>query len=200
MVETVRETIERVMREQGNFNNPLTINTPIGSRTFYERDDSPLVQKSQQLKPDNNFINRVPVVSNVYDMGQKIGEFVADVQIAKSYKDQMDETGRKLVNTFGKGQGADIDEYYHPLLQCQLSHISPQSQTNGLVLGYAKEGWDYVNKRFNGMNHQDILNDSPKDLQNNLYGSTIGASNPNESCLDLLDDRRTPNMRKLNIR
>ena len=50
MVETVRETIERVMREQGNFNNPLTINTPIGSRTFYERDDSPLVQKSQQVQ------------------------------------------------------------------------------------------------------------------------------------------------------
>lgn len=50
MVETVRETIERVMREQGNFNNPLTINTPIGSRTFYEQDDSPLVQKSQQVK------------------------------------------------------------------------------------------------------------------------------------------------------
>lgn len=55
MVETVRETIERVMREQGNFNNPLAINTPIGSRTFFERDDSSLVQTSQEN--DNEVIH-----------------------------------------------------------------------------------------------------------------------------------------------
>ena len=50
------------------------------------------------------------------------------------------------------------------------------------------------------MEHQTIINDSKKDLQNNLYGSNLGANNPNRSCLDLLDDMRTPNMRKLNIR
>ena len=66
MVETVRETIERVMREQGNFNNPLTINTPIGSRTFYERDDSALVQKSQQVQTSQENDNEV--IHNNYQM------------------------------------------------------------------------------------------------------------------------------------
>lgn len=45
-----------------------------------------------------------------------------------------------------------------------------------------------------------ISADSQKDLQNNLYGSNLGYDNPNKSCEDMLDDRRTPNMRKANIR
>ena len=39
-----------------------------------------------------------------------------------------------------------------------------------------------------------------KDLNNNLLGSNLGYYNQNVSCLDLLDDFRTENMRKENIR
>ena len=155
------------------------------------------MQKYNQEVLNNANINPM---STLYNTGQQIGEFIADVQIAKNYKDQMDVTGKRLVNTFGSGQGSDIDNYYHPLLQCELSHISPQSQQNGIILGYAKEGWDYVKKTFAGQDHQSIINDSRKDLQNNLYGSNVGANNPNKSCKDLLDNLRTSNMRKLNIR
>ena len=45
-----------------------------------------------------------------------------------------------------------------------------------------------------------ISADSHKDLQNNLYGSNLGYYNQSTSCEDLLDDRRTLNMRKANIR
>ncbi len=69
MVETVRETIERVMREQGNFNNPLTINTPIGSRTFYERDMSEMIRlwckNLSSLKPRSQHHNIISVMIKI---------------------------------------------------------------------------------------------------------------------------------------
>ena len=144
--------------------------------------------------------NNNPMLS-VYNLGQNLGEFVADTKLAYDYWKKMKETGNKLVKTFGSGQAADIDNYYHPLLQCELAKISPQSRNNGIALGYAKEGWDYLNKRFlQHKNHDEIIEDSRKDLYNNLYGSNLGNNNLNKSCEDLLDDRRTPNMRKLGIR
>ena len=54
-------------------------------------------------------------------------------------------------------------------------------------------------KNFNNQSHQSIIEDSKKDLQNNLLGSTLGQNNPDKSCLELLDYLRTPNMRKQNI-
>ena len=137
-----------------------------------------------------------------YNIGQKIGELAADTKLAYDYWQKMNNTGKQLVNTYGSGQGADIDNYYHPLLQCELAKISPQSRANGIALGYAKEYlMDYPKKRFiQHQSHSETMKDSRKDLQNNLYGSNLGYNNPNKNCEDLLDDRRTPNMRKLGIR
>jgi len=45
-----------------------------------------------------------------------------------------------------------------------------------------------------------ISADNQKDLQNNLYGSNLSYYNQSTSCEDLLNDRRTLNMRKLGIR
>jgi len=130
---------------------------------------------------------------------ESLGELAADTKIAYDYWQKMNQTGDKLVKTFGSGQGADIDNYYHPLLQCELAKISPTSRDWGLRLGYAKEILDYHKKK-GTMPMSVISADSQKDLQNNLYGSNLGYYNPNTSCEDLLDDRRTPNMRKANIR
>ena len=109
---------------------------------------------------------------------------------------------KKLVNTYGSGQGVGIDDYYHALLQCELAQISPQSKINGILLGYAKEYlMDYPKKKFlQGMEHNKIMQDSRKDLLNNFYGSNLGYYNQDISCSNLLDDRRTPNMRNLGIR
>ena len=128
-----------------------------------------------------------------------LGELAADTKIAYDCWQKMNNTGKQLVNTYGSGQGADIDNYYHPLLQCELAKISPTSRDWGLRLGYAKEIWDYHKKKGN-MPMSTISSDSQKDLQNNLYGSNLGYYNRNKSCEDLLDDRRTPNMRKANIK
>ena len=130
---------------------------------------------------------------------ESLGELAADTKLAYDYWQKMNNTGKQLVNTYGSGQGADIDNYYHPLLQCELAKISPTSRDWGLRLGYAKEIWDYHKKKGN-MPMSTISSDSQKDLQNNLYGSNLGYYNRNKSCEDLLDDRRTPNMRKANIR
>lgn len=130
---------------------------------------------------------------------ESLGELAADTKLAYEYWQKMNQTGRQLVNTYGPRQGADIDNYYHPLLQCELAKISPISRDWGLRLGYAKEMWDYHKKK-GTMPMSVISADSQKDLQNNLYGSNLGYDNPNKSCEDMLDDRRTPNMRKANIR
>lgn len=66
--EKVRDTVGRVMTDMGYFNNPVTINTPVGNRTFYERDDSPLMQKTQPtqqsaqyyIRDDKNYAWDIP--------------------------------------------------------------------------------------------------------------------------------------------
>ncbi len=129
-----------------------------------------------------------------------IGEFSADTKIAYDYWQEMNETGKNLVKKYGKGAGKDIDNYYHPLLQCQLAKIDSMSQQNGILLGYMKEVWDYINKTKQGYKQKDIIADSRKDLKNNKYGSTLGEIGLGLSCMELLNDRRTDNMRKENIR
>lgn len=149
--------------------------------------------------------SKVPAVSTpqiLFETSESLGELAADTKIAYDYWQKMKQTGKQLVETFGSGQGADIDNYYHPLLQCELGKISPESQRNGIILGYAKEYlMDYPQKWFaQHQSYDEIMKDSRKDLQNNLYGSILGGNNPYTSCEKLLDDRRTPNMRKLGIR
>ena len=173
-------------------NNTSGANTTIGQQNNNVGSNNSIVQSITALNP----------INAGYQIGQKIGEFAADTKLAYDYWQKMNQTGNQLVTTFGSGQGADIDNYYHPLLQCELAKISPQSRNNGIALGYAKEYlMDYPKKRFlQHQSHDEIMKDSRKDLQNNLYGSNLGYNNPNRSCEDLLDDRRTPNMRKLGIR
>ena len=150
----------------------------------------------------NTAVNGImSVPEQIWKAGESLGELTADTKIAYDYWKKMKQTGNRLVKTFGSGQGADIDNYYHPLLQCELAKISPESRRNGIALGYAKEYlMDYPVKRITGQSHDEVMEDSQKDLQNNLYGSNLGYYNPSISCENLLDDRRTPNMRKLGIK
>ena len=158
----------------------------------------------QLNNPTNNIWQKVKdvssiVVDTIRYTPESLGELAADTQIAYDYWQQMNQTGDDLVATYGSNQGADIDNYYHPLLQCQLAKISPTSRDWGLRLGYAKEILDYHKKK-GTMPMSEISADSRKDLRNNLYGSNLGYYNPNKTCWEMLDDRRTPNMRKANIR
>ncbi len=151
-------------------------------------------------KQTYDFVDKMrPALKKVWKTGESLGELAADTQIAYDYWQQMNQTGNNLVATYGSNQGADIDDYYHPLLQCQLAKISPTSRDWGLRLGYAKEILDYHKKK-GTMPMSEISADSRKDLHNNLYGSNLGYYNPDKNCWEMLDDRRTPNMRKANIR
>lgn len=141
------------------------------------------------------------VIRNMYSSSYNAGEFAADAMIAYDHLKQMNEAGDKLVNTFGSGAGRDIDNYYHPLLQCRLAQISENSGKNGLMLGEWKEVADYYRKKYlQNKSEEEIIRDSTKDLQNNVNGHIMGKNNPYISCLELLDDKRTENMRKLGIR
>ena len=158
----------------------------------------------QTETPQYSFFYKMPTyqiatILMLYNMASKAGEALADAHIAYKHLNEMKQTGRELVKKYGSGAGADIDNYYHPLLQCQLAKISPRSRDYGLRLGYAKEIYDY-NKKKSIMPMDILVDDMRKDLYNNLYGSNLGYYNPDVPCWELLDDRRTENMRKANIR
>ena len=131
--------------------------------------------------------------------GENLGELAADAQIAYQHHNKMNNVGKQLVKKYGSNQADGIDNYYHALLQCKLAQISPTSRDWGLRMGYGKEIYDYYKKKGN-MPMQTIISDSRKDLKNNLYGSNIGYNNPYKNCEDMLDEFRTENMRKENIR
>ena len=154
-------------------------------------------KKLYDLKQLGNTANLI--LDTIKYTGENIGELAADAQIAYQHYNKMNNVGKKLVKKYGTGQADGIDNYYHALLQCKLAQISPTSRDWGLRMGYGKEIYDYHKKKGN-MPMQTIIADSQKDLKNNLYGSNMGYNNPNQSCENMLDEFRTENMRKENIR
>ena len=135
-----------------------------------------------------------------YEASSNFGEFVADGLIAYDFLRQMKDTNKSLIDKYGKNVGAadGTDNYYHPMLQCYLSRISPESEVNGITLGYLKEFADYIRKIPFKKNNE-IIKDSKKDLQNNSFGSNIGTMFRDISCAELLDNQRTRNMKNENI-
>ncbi len=160
------------------------------------------VRKEKRDDTKDTLLNAAKVVLNRLNIPYNAGEFLADTMIAKKYYEDMNETGRMLVNKYGRNIGAadGIDDYYHPLLQCELAKISPQSKKNGITLGYLKEAWDYIKKISSGKKHSDIVADSKKDLRNNELGSKLGSENLDTACEILLDYLRTENMKNEKIR
>ena len=127
----------------------------------------------------------------------RIKNLPEDSMEALKYWREIHNTGDRLVAAFGAGvkAGEGIDNYYHPLLQCEIAQKGNGHIKNGIALGYLKEIVDeYLDS--DGKTTYDNI----KDLQNNRYGSIIGQNNPDADCRDLLEERRTPNMRILRIR
>ena len=168
-------------RLQNYYNRPFTSYIPWGEVGQAAKDGMAIAANTLRYAPEG------------------FGEALADAHIAYKYWKEMNQTGDKLVRQYGSGAGADIDNYYHPLLQCQLAKISPESRDYGLRLGYAKEIYDY-NKKKSIMPMDILVDDMRKDLYNNLYGNNIGYYNQDRPCWELLDEKRTENMRKANIR
>ena len=167
-------------------------------------------------KLDRKFSYNYQVIKRMYPKASKLPEEEVRGIIRKYYqapkgqeeqaiKDyirqkepDMNRTGKKLVNKYGSNAAANIDDYYHSLLQCQLAKISPVSRKYGLALGYGKEIYDYYKKK-NHMSSNELIKDMQKDLHNNIYGSNIGKKYRNKPCQELLDEFRTENMRQEKI-
>ena len=135
-----------------------------------------------------------------YTAVNNLGEFVADGKIAYDYWKAMTDTNKKLIKKYGKNVGAadGTDNYYHPLLQCALARISPESEVNGITLGNIKEVADFIRK-IPSKKLKDIINDGKKDLQNNSFGSNISDMFRYIPCETLLNNQRTGNMKNENI-
>lgn len=147
------------------------------------------------------------VVGNIMNMIDQGKLFVEDGMLALKTHREMKKAGDRLVNKYGKGvKAADgIDNYYHPLLFCQLAQKGEDSRRNGKIIGLGKEIWDIHAKtdlsKENAVDKFLIdLWDSAKDLTNNAYGDTMGKRYPNIDCRVLLDHLRTENMRNEGIR
>lgn len=121
----------------------------IGSNIENIQTMAPVLQQPQVFQqPKNSAWNTIRQWGNtavngimsapeqVWKAGESLGELAADTKIAYDYWQKMNQTGNQLVKTFGSGQGADIDNYYHPLFQCELAKITPESRRNGMALVY----------------------------------------------------------------
>lgn len=145
----------------------------------------------------NKFIEKL----NNLNLGYQLGNFAADGKIAWDHLQEMKRANQNLVTRYGKGAANGTDNYYHALLQCHLAQMGDNDRRNGILLGKMKEYlMDYPIKRIAGQSHQEIMSDSTKDLNNNGYGSNIGYTHKNRSCVDLLDHMRTENMKNAGIR
>ena len=126
-----------------------------------------------------------------------------DYVYAKNKKNELDRVGAYLVKRYGPGQGADIDNYYHALLQCELAQRGQPHLNNGLAMGYLKEHlydrWKKSNSFGGKMSEDDFNKDVQKDLTNNENGSIIGDISMGLNCKELLDYLRTPRMRDAGI-
>ena len=70
---------------------------------------------------------------------------------------------------------------------------------NTLGIDYIIPTYDYLKKRYDGMDEEEIIADMEKDLQNNLYGSRLGAGNKHKSCRKMPERKRTKRMRDAGI-
>ena len=197
----ISSNIENIQRT--NVPNDNTINSSQNKDLGYDnlspnaQDEINTQKKLYSLKQVGNTANLI--LDTIKYTGENLGELAADAQIAYQHYNKMNDVGKKLVEKYGTGQADGIDNYYHALLQCKLAQISPTSRDWGLRMGYGKEIYDYHKKK-DHMPMQTIIADSRKDLKNNLYGSNIGYYNQYKNCEDMLDELRTENMRKENIR
>ncbi|MBQ8630740.1 MAG: hypothetical protein IJ479_03355 [Alphaproteobacteria bacterium] len=194
--------------QQNTNMSPQRSYVPAGQATYGETEQIGATHQDIDMTQESGWQNivRNPIdseltpIPSLYSMGEQIGELTANAVLGAKYVKEMKNTGNYLVNKYGQGIGtADgIDDYYHPLLQCYLAQISPQSGRNGLMLGYAKEHYyDYPKKYYWYKMPKDvIIQDLEKDLANNQYGHDMGRKYPNKSCIKMLEHLRPPRMKK----
>lgn len=79
------------------------------------------------------------------------------------------------------------DNYAHRLGMCESARMGKLGALSAIGLGILKEGKDLAEKTF-GLNGQKkigfkkAIEDSKKDMSNNMEGITFGLTNPEKSC------------------
>lgn len=147
------------------------------------------------------------IVDNIFDKygpnipGYESGRFSAIAKIAYDHWRDMNRTNDRLIAKYGKGAATGTDDYYHPLMQCQIAKLGDIERFMGLWQGHLKEfPVDYINKRWiKEKPEEEVVNDAGKDLTNNLYGSIMGDMNRNIPCYKLLGPLRPENMKNEEI-
>ena len=94
--ESVRDTLNRVMTDMGYFSNPVTINTPVGSRTFYEPANAATIPNHQHGGSLGTTVN---------DTWNAVKDFAADAWDTTKAASVGYATGATLGN-FDEGMGA----------------------------------------------------------------------------------------------
>ena len=199
--EEVRKIIQKYYQapqgqEEQVIKNYISQKEPEWQTKYFDEDDG----EAYNLEKINAVKDKLMKVASHLPSAYS-GEAVADIQLAYNQWKNMNKTADRLVAKYGKnvGAGAGIDNYYHPMLQCELAKISPESQDVGLMLGYLKEAVDIPLKLIKGKQMHEVLADSYKDLKNNMYGSILGSEIDNTGCIKMLDHLRTRNMRSEGI-
>lgn len=146
---------------------------------FYEMvDNNPT--KVPEEKPLLNVIHDdlMAIQNPVHQLMQYAKEIPSAYQTLKNNKDLMDKLGYD-----------GSDNYFHRKGMCEATQNGLVAAGTALAGGVAKEGRDILKKAF--VDEKPILEtlqDSAKDMGNNLEGLTYGLLNPLKDCKDWLDE------------
>jgi len=80
------------------------------------------------------------------------------------------------------------DNYAHRLGMCINGQGGPDQYIYGAFLGGLKEGYDIVRKIWKGQPVIETLQDSYKDMDNNIEALNYGLLHPNDNCRNWLKD------------
>ena len=130
--ESVHDTLNRVMTDMGYFSNPVTINTPVGSRTFYEPEKSPIVKSIEERNDD--------VIHNHYVMPKSNWNNVVMGAIT-GFGEGLVGGANRVLNSATYGlYGRTVDALTDGAYTNQQNQLQQQAEQNGL---------GYVNKLAN---------------------------------------------------
>ena len=113
--------------------------------------------------------------------------WMPEYKILNDNQIKLENEGRRLVQQYGSGAANGLDNYYHRLGMCEVGQRVGKGDimapTKGFSLGMLKEAYDIYNKSVVGdMPWSESMQDSYKDMKNNMEGLSWGLNNPYKDC------------------
>ena len=197
--ETVRQTLTRVAKQYGWFDNPVTMNINGNDVTYYVDQNSPFAQKQQTMIPNRQTQTPIPTANqpNSYLQNNNAQNYgVSYNQTSPWYRRAFD----KAYTEAAKLKNEPLyDKYKHSVVSCVGAQDGLYGAAVTGLMGIGKEIQD-ISRKFPRqlLGQQDyggylsILDDSARDLVADAKGIYAGYTNPTDDCYNLMSSYYNP--------